>query len=168
MKIPFKTHLTFWAFTALLVFQYQNCSSYGDPNPFQVSSELGVKSSAPSDIRMDSPIGSIDVGPDSDSLSAGGECNVGLSTQNYIEVSVRDQNNAEVPIRFDGRGTRFRCEHGRYYIHIPISCAAYSGQPRSLFRLFAQLVTTDATGAEKREKRGAFDRAFEVSWDRCF
>jgi hypothetical protein len=178
MKIPYQTALTFVALVALLVLQYQNCSSYHDPSPFDVKSDALSSTSKPNDVRIDSPSGVLDLGQDDLALSVGGGCNVGLNTKHYIEIKISDQNNNPVVVREDNlcpsggqnlpadcfRAQQFRCEHGRYYVHLPVNCGAYRNQPTSLYRMVGQLVVIDDSGKEIRDNKAAFDRFFQIAW----
>lgn len=165
---------------------YQNCSQYADPSIFELPKTDLASSSSPGDLRLDSPLGIIDVGTLEYALSMGGGCNVGHSKKHYIEIRITDQSNQPVPVRVapqdntcpeDGVGlppqcfvaNQFKCEHGKYYIHIPINCSAYRNQATSVYRLLGQLVTVDEKGVETRENKASFNRFFEIAWapDSC-
>jgi len=175
-----KTTLMAFAVMGLMVLQYQNCSNYADPSPFAASdvASTGASSSSPSQVKLDSPVGVLDVGQYDLSISIGGECNVGLSTQHYIEIQLQDGSNQPIAVREDSlcpatgvglsqdcfRSTQFRCEHGHYNIFLPLNCNAYRGQSQSLYRLVGQLVTYDKSNNEVRDNKAAFDRFFQISW----
>jgi hypothetical protein len=182
MNLPFRTVLTFLVLAVLMLLQYQNCSQYADPNPFTMpTTSLTASSSGPTQVKLDSPNGVIDLGQNDQALSVGGECNVGLSTRHYIEVKLSDYANVPLPVQVapqnnlcpTGTNTlpaecfvakQFSCEHGRYYIHIPVTCAAFRGQTQSLYRLVGQLVTFDANGKEVRDNKAMFDRFINIAW----
>ncbi len=179
MKIPFQSLAILVAASLLMLVQFQNCSSYNDPSLFEYSAGSSSLTSSPSDIRLDSPNGVIDVGQDEKALSVGGECNVGLKKKHYIEVQMKNEQNSLLPVKEDSlcpergqglsaecyRAIQFRCEHGRYYVHLPLNCSHYMGQPRSLYRLTGQLVIVDeATGKETRDIKATFDRFFQMAW----
>lgn len=170
------------ALAVLMVLQYQNCSTYADPNPFQAPDALDISSeTTPTQIKLDSPNGVIDVAQSDLTLSVGGDCNVGLSTNHYIEARLSDSLNTPIPIKVRAEDNlcdqtqpslpahcyvarQFRCEHGKYYIHLPITCAAFRGQAQSLYRLVAQLVTVDQNGIETRDPKASFDRFLNIAW----
>lgn len=173
MGISYKTVFTFVALVVLLALPYQNCSSYNDPSPFDLPATASAIQSSSSDIRLDSPSGVIDVAATDLTLSLGGECNVGLSTKHFIEIKLSDANNTPISVREPAQcpsgacflAQEFRCEHGRYYIHLPLSCGqAYRGQTQSLYRLTGQLVVLDGTGKELRDNKALFDRFFQIAW----
>jgi hypothetical protein len=182
LKLNSKTQTTLMAFAtlALLVLQYQNCSNYADPSPFAVtdSASTGAAASSPSQAKLDSPVGVLDVGQYDLSISIGGECNVGFSTQHYIEIQLQDSSNQPIAVRQDTlcpangvglpsdcfRATQFRCEHGHYNILLPLNCGAYRNQSQGLYRLLGQLVTYDSNNNEVRDNKAAFDRFFQISW----
>lgn len=183
MRIPFKTRLSIIVFAALMVLQYQNCSNYADQSPFDLPSEASLAdgSSSPSALRLDSPTGVIDIGEYDLALSMGGTCNTGLSKSHYIEIKLADSNNLPIQVRVAPQDNscpegganlqphcfvakQFSCEHGRYYIHLPISCAAYRQQPQSLYRIIGQLVAVDENGAETRDAKAGFNRFFQIAW----
>jgi len=168
-----------FTFVTLMVLQYQNCSNYSDPNPFEMNGAIaGASTSAPSQVKLDSPVGVLDLGEYDLNISIGGECNVGLSTRHYIEMRLLDDSNQSVAVREDTlcpktgtgldlecfRATSFRCEHGRYSLVLPINCGAYRFQAQSLYRLSGQLVTYDENGKEVRDNKAAFDRFFQIAW----
>jgi hypothetical protein len=184
MKIPFSTYAKTFLFAGLLVLQYQNCSSYNDPSPFEISSNLlGAAASSPGDIRLDGPVGTVDMQVDDEALIFSGECNIGLSTKHYIEIKMHDATIAAenrsgwVPVRMDSmcpantlnlpddcyRAIQFRCEHGRYNVVIPVSCSAYRGAAKSTLSVLGELVTVDANGNEVRDK-AKFDRQININW----
>lgn len=165
----------------LLSFQYQNCSQYGGNSPFdtgttnQPSTVTPLESVTP---RLDSPVGVLDLSEIELNLSVGGECNLGLSKKHYIEITLQDSNNTNLPVREDTlcpkngvnlpaecfAARQFQCEHGRYNIVLPINCTAYSGQAQGVYRLKGQLVLVDPNGRETRDTKTAFDRFFTINW----
>ncbi len=173
-----KTTVMAFALMGLLVLQYQNCSNYQDPSPFDIGSNSSASTSTPSEAKLDSPVGVLDLSMYDLSLSVGGECNIGLSAKHYVEVQLLDVNNQPIPVREDTlcpkdgtnldaacyRATQFRCEHGRYSILLPVSCAAYRYQSQSTYRLKGQLVTYNASGAEVRDTKASFERFFQIAW----
>lgn len=178
MKIPFKTVISFGVLAVLTALPYQNCSSYHDPSPFAVGDTSSASTSSPSDIRLDAPSGVIDVSPVELAISAGGECNVGLSTKHYIEIRMADVDNKPIMVREDSicsltaasvpndcfRAIQFRCEHGKYYVHLPINCGSYRQANQSMYRLLGQLVTVDSNGQETRDVKASFERYFSIGW----
>ncbi|MEZ0393124.1 MAG: hypothetical protein ACAH59_12960 [Pseudobdellovibrionaceae bacterium] len=176
-----KTWITIAALSILCVLQYQNCSTYSDPSPFEFNSALtDSSSSSPSQVKLDSPIGILDLLETDMTLSVGGECNVGLTTPHYIEIRLQDQANQRIPVKMAPQDNtcpekgpwaescyiakQFKCEHGRYSIHLPLACSAYRGQSQSTYRLLGQLVTVDSSGKETRDPKAAFDRFFQIAW----
>ncbi len=165
----------------MLSFQYQNCSQYGGNNPFDsgtTDTPTGVTPLESVTPRLDSPVGVLDLSEVELNLSVGGECNLGLSTKHFIEISLQDSNNTNLPVREDSlcpknginlpaecfAARQFQCEHGRYNIILPINCTAYSGQAQGVYRLKGQLVLVDASGRETRDTKTAFDRFFTINW----
>lgn len=181
MKLPFQTTLTFVLFSFLMVVQYQNCSNYADPSPWDRDVKDLASSSAPSEIRLDSPSGLIDVSHNDYTISMGGSCNTGLTKRHYIEVRLTDTANVPLPVKIapvdslcpDG-GTglpdscfvakNFKCEHGKYYINVPVNCAAYRGQYSTPYRILGQLVTINENGQEERDPKASFNRFFNIAW----
>jgi len=181
MNIPFKTWLSFGLFSLLMVLQYQNCSNYADQSLFEMASTNLASSSGPSEIRLDSPSGVIDVGQYEYAVSMGGDCNTGLTKKHYIEIRLQDQANQAVPVRVAPQDNtcpesganlpahcfvaqHFKCEHGKYYVHVPVNCSAYRGQSSSLYRIIGQMVTVDDKGAETRDVKASFNRFFQIAW----
>lgn len=176
MRIPLKSLGMLGLFSILMLLQYQNCSSYQDPSPFEYTNKNLASGSVPSDVRLDSPNGVLDVSEYDRALSFGGGCNVGLVKKHYIEIKMTNETNMPLPVREDSvctgnsmpadcfRAVQFRCEHGRYYVHLPLSCSAYQGMARSNYRLLGQLVVVNDDGTEKRELKASFDRFFSMAW----
>jgi hypothetical protein len=178
MSMRFK-RLASFVFLISLFLPFQNCSQYNDPSPFEMDgSALAAASSSPTEVRLDSPVGVLDLGQYDLTISVGGECNVGLSSKHYIEVKLMDSVNQPIPVREDAlcpkeglnlpadcfRATQFHCEHGRYEILLPLNCSAYRGQTQSLYRLTGQMVTFDSNSQEVRNTKAAFDRFFNIAW----
>jgi hypothetical protein len=174
----FKTTFSVLALAGLMMLQYQNCSSYNDPSPFEVGDVTGASTSSPTQAKLDSPVGVLDLNQYDLAISVGGECNVGLSEKHYIEIKLLDIANQDVPVREDStcpkegasldiecyRATQFKCEHGRYSLHLPINCSAYRNATQSTYRLKGQMVTFDKAGKEIRDTKAAFDRFFQIAW----
>lgn len=167
------------AFLTLMAVQFQNCSTYSDPSPFDIKGALdGASTSTPTEVKLDSPVGVLDLGEYDLNVSVGGECNVGLAAKHFIEVRLLDESNQQLPVREDTlcpkngatldlecyRATQFRCEHGKYNIVLPVSCGAYRYQSSSLYRLTGQMVTYDENGNEVRDNKAAFERFFNIAW----
>lgn len=166
-------------FVGLMILQYQNCSNYSDPNPFELSSTAtSAADSSPTQVKLDSPVGVLDLGEYDLNISVGGECNMGLAAKHYIEVRMSDESNQPIPVREDTlcpkntaglntdcyRSTTARCEHGRYSIVLPVSCQAYRNLPNSMYRLTGQMVTYDDSGNEVRDTKASFERFFQIAW----
>lgn len=181
MTKSLKTSLSTILLVFLLILQYQNCSQYGGENSFLTDNENSQASIAALEAvqpRLDSPVGVLDLSEYDLTISVGGECNIGNAVKHYLEIQVQDSANVNVPIREDSlcpkdgvnlsvdcyRARQFRCEHGRYSIHLPVNCAAYRNQFQSIYRLKGQLVVTDAKGREVRDAKASFDRFFNISW----
>jgi hypothetical protein len=171
----------FILFALLMSFLYQNCSQYGGQSPFDTGTTTNSSTTPPLPSvspRLDSPVGVLDLSEYELNLSVGGECNLGNSAKHYIEVTLQNTNNLNLPVREDTlcpkegtnlppecfRARQFQCEHGRYNILLPINCSAYSGQAQSVYRLKGQLVLIDSQGRELRDTKTAFDRFFTVNW----
>lgn len=175
-----RTTLTAFVTMGLLVLQYQNCSNYADPSPFDGSSLInGAANSSPTQVKLDSPVGVLDVGEYDLTMATGGECNVGLSSKHMIEVRLLDSSNQPIAVREDSlcpkdatvgldaecfRATQFRCEHGRYSVVLPLSCNAYRYQSQGVYRLVGQMVTYDKDGLEVRDNKAGFERFFTIAW----
>jgi hypothetical protein len=179
MKGRSLTALMSFAFVGLMILQYQNCSNYSDPSPFELNGDVsGASTSLPTQAKLDSPVGVLDLGEYDLNISVGGECNVGLAARHYIEIRLTDESNQPIPVREDTlcpkngtglnadcfRATTFRCEHGHYNIVLPVSCQAYRNLPTSLYRLIGQMVTYDDSGNEVRDTKASFERFFQIAW----
>lgn len=173
--------IKFFSLMFLLVVQYQNCSQYGGANNFDSGdSQSASTSTALSAVtpRLDSPMGVLDMNEYQLNLSVAGDCNIGLATKHYIELTLQDSTNNLLPVREDSlcpekgtnlsvdcyRARQFQCEHGRYNVILPINCSHYFGIAQSVYRLVGQLVTVSDAGAETRNSQAKFDRFFTVNW----
>ncbi len=166
-----------------MMLQYQNCSTYSDPSPFDLDEASTASSSLPTQSKLDSPVGVLDLSPYDLAINVGGECNIGVAEKHYVEIRLLDISNQDIPVREDTvcpkeassldvecyRATQFKCEHGRYNIHLPVNCSAYRNSTQSTYRLKGQLVTYDKAGKEVRDTKAAFDRFFQIAWapDAC-
>ncbi len=163
----------------LLGLQYQNCSSYNDPSPFELDSEIPFTVPADKvflqqpndpaylrDTRVPDPFFSIQMD---------GACNVGTAAVDHrIELSLSrldggtytplmmaqdpqscslfSQNSSCIPY--------LKCEHGRYHVLINGQRSDFCPPLNNLgvqLRLTGQLVTFDANGVESRVQSGAME-----------
>ena len=160
-----------------MVLPFQNCSNSHDPSPFEFHSVVSASTSLPFESRLDSPMGVIDVSKQENMISVGGECNVGGAPKHMIEVRFFNSANQLLPAREDTLcppqattdpqclvSTISRCEHGRYYVVVPVNASANPGVHQAVYRLTGQLVTYDSKGAELRDPKASFDRQFQISW----
>ncbi len=161
----------------LLSFQYQNCSSYSDPNPFELGTSK-LSSIAPEAIVLalpDASLNSRSSGPDGEfAISLGGACNLGMDAVSHrieIQMSALVSNYQEQPLVINAncrdddlsdsctKLTNIKCEHGRYHFIIPGQRAkfcpfGYSHQ--AILKIKGQLVLIDSNGVEIRPQTAAF------------
>ncbi len=164
-----------------MVLQYQNCSQYGGAGNFNTSSINDASIAALEAVkpRLDSPMGVLDLSTNDLTISASGECNLGLSTKHYIEITLQDMNNANLPVREDSvcpangsslsadcyRARQFQCEHGRYHILLPVNCSLNNRRDNpSTYRLKGQLITFNSSGQEVRDTKVSFERDLRIYW----
>lgn len=163
----------------LLALQYQNCSSYSDPSPFELGSE-GVPNIPASKVVLGAPNDPsyLDRRVENAvfSIQMDGVCNVGTAaSDHYIELSLA---------RFDGASyidtawpsancdinnpvstciRNVKCEHGRYHILFSGQRADFcpTNNPQGIdLRLRGQLVTIDSNGEETRARGATMERGF--------
>lgn len=164
----------------LLVLQYQNCSSYNDPSPFELQDPDDINI-PPNKILLDeaSDLGYLQSNPGQDThftIQADGACNVGLeASDHFIEFSL---------FRYDGMNEtqilgpdafcdvtnvnaacirNVKCEHGRYHVLVGGQRALFCPNPGAFgtqLRLRGQLVLVDANGNENRPRNATMEKGF--------
>lgn len=159
-----------------LAFAYQNCSQYGgDTNLFDAASVLTAPASSP---RLDFPSQAIEVSVTADQMSFGSTCQWGATPQHYLEFKLYTTANRPVKVQSSStcqnstntecyRNISFRCDHGRYYAVLPITCDAYNGLGAVTYKLTGQMVTYDTNNAEVRDPQAYFERQVLIDWDQA-
>lgn len=153
----------------VIFLQYQNCSSYNDPSPFELGSGPGPLTS-PDQISLSTPSNQSDLMTSYRyAIAFDGSCSVGDSASHYIEFQISN-GSGPIVISPDLSGCAdtdtakpactlirdVKCEHGRY--HLLISAQRRGFCPASGYlaypTLTGQLVTKDSTGVESRVVAG--------------
>ena len=142
---------------------FQNCSQYSS-NTFNDSST--VIKEASSDLSLVIKPISIAVDALEDKIVVGGDCEVGIYPNHYIEFQLysQDGNPTLQPrtlIRLNpnplcageacNKFTDAKCEQGKFYAHIPLPNNIPSDQWGIPYQLTGRLVLIENSGAEKKD-----------------
>lgn len=141
MKVFARVSL-FAFFSAILITQYQNCSSYSEDTLFEASKiQEGTVGEDPSKMYMDMKSSTQDrhVLVGENQLQLGGVCNPGGMSDNYIEYSLFTPDNQTMNLALPGQAgvsvrRDARCENGRFHIVLFLNCAGTSASAQD-FRL---------------------------------
>lgn len=166
----------------LLVLQYQNCSTYNDPSPFELQ-DPSLVNIAPGKVVLDSPSDPAYL-TETAGLSDGhftvqmeGTCNVGLEAADHvIDLELYRLDNGSTynriltadrfcePLNANAACIRsVKCEHGKY--HILISGQRNTFCPTSFdlvtqLKIKGQIVLFDAQGGPTSPRSGQFEKTF--------
>ncbi len=153
---------------ALLVTQFQNCSNYSENSMGVGGPGSNTPKSVPSLYLSPKP-NNIEVQPKEDKIVAGGDCDIGTYTNHYIEfqlfavegnptyapnTAIRVSNDATCTGGASAACYKFvgvKCEHGKYFAHIPVIAGIPSNTFGIPYKLTATLVVVDSAGTEKRD-----------------
>lgn len=146
-KRSLKTGFFAIALMGLLLSQYQNCSSYSDPSPFELPSST-----------LDTSIGTQKMGlslasanPVGDMVVVMGTCSAGVYKSYSLSFQVLDGinliNSYDVP-----------CDHGRFHFLIPFGsvCAASLGAQKTLLLKGTMKITDSGTTVKPLSLNASF------------
>lgn len=148
----------------LTLFPFQNCSNYSQTN--LGGSDDQPSTQAPSDLYLAPKPVSLPVEPQEDKIVIGGDCEVGSYPNHFIEFQLLSlEGNPYMAggtlIRISPDVNCFgnncfkyslsKCEHGKFYAHIPLPSTLPGDQQGVPYNLKATLVLVDAQGAELRD-----------------
>jgi hypothetical protein len=154
---------------------YQNCAQYSD-NPFNIESAATAPVSSP---RLDIPTQQLEVSTSDDQMSFGSTCQWGLSSQHYLEFKLYTMSNRPVKVQSSAtcnssssadcyRNITFRCEHGRYYAVLPVTCDSFDNALGAIsYTLTGQMVTYDTNNNEVRDPQAYFSRQVLIDWNQA-
>jgi hypothetical protein len=156
-----------------LAFAYQNCAQYSDNSLFDAASSAAIPTSTP---RLDFPTQNIEVAVTDDQISFGSTCQWGASSKHYLEFKLYTNGGRPVKVQSSStctsstdsecyRNIAFRCEHGRYYVVLPVTCDSYNGLGVIAYKLTGQMVTYDSGGSEVRDPQAYFERQILIDWN---
>ena len=134
-----KTGLFVFVLVGLLLTQYQNCSSYSDPSPFELPSVVSGAGN-PSQISL-----TVQTDSNVESVVATGNCSAGAYKQYFVELNF---------LGGGGPVSNVPCDHGRFHFITSSRalCGSYTGL-KSL-TLNGQIIINDS-GVLEQDRRPA-------------
>jgi hypothetical protein len=153
---------------ALMITQFQNCSNYSETTIGAGGGNSNIPFTS-NNVFLSPKPNNIEVQPKEDKIVAGGDCDVGTFANHYIEfqlfategnptyapnTAIRVSNDATCTGGASAscfKYTGVKCEHGKYFAHIPVIAGIPSNTFGIPYRLVATLVVIDGAGVEKRD-----------------
>ncbi len=141
-----------FALAGLLLTQYQNCSSYSDPSPFEMPSTLADDASNPSQISLKTLAEA-----NSESIIATGICSSGPYLPSFVEFRLSSNNSGTSLV------LNVPCDHGRFHLlaNSRDFCINSVGQQSLILK--GQIVINDPKAPEVRPAAGTSNNGFPLN-----
>lgn len=140
-----------FALAGLLLTQYQNCSSYSDPSPFELPSTLGEDLTNPSQISLKALAEA-----NNETIIATGICSSGPYLQSFIEFQLFSNSGGPNLV------LNVPCDHGRFHLISNSRDFCTSIGPKSL-TLKGQIVINDPKAPEVRPAAGTSNNGISLN-----